>query len=136
MNSTAGDVTSGLTRTVINKHYTAHIFEKDFLVKRWRQGKSYKLVDAVQEQIQTNFRRNKVIEEYKDIIINPKTEEDYQIIFYLLKDINASKSKLEETIKILPLLLRGIPDDDGSIILFDEMPLRKYKPIEAGYEET
>ena len=125
-----------INQNCYKKHYTSHIFEKDFLITRWKRGRSFKQVEALQEQIQTNFRKNKTIEAYKDKILSPSRTEDFLIIFHLLKDISASKSKLEETIKLLPTLLTGIPDDEGKTILFDQMPLRKYKPIDSGYEES
>ena len=77
------------------------------------------------------MRLNKIqeysVRKLKDSRITaPKSEYDFERIFELTYIYKRNLKITEEDIKLLPILVEGIKDKEGKVILYDQIPFRKY----------
>lgn len=70
------------------KHYVNHIYEKNFLIARWKIGESTDLFEPMQRLIRKNKKKyEQMYSIYYGQIMNPKTDDDYEVIFYVIQVI-------------------------------------------------
>ena len=68
------------------KHYVNHIYEKEFLIERWKLGYSSSMFEPYQVFLKKN--RKGYAESYGAYltqIFDPKNDGDYEVIFYLIQ---------------------------------------------------
>lgn len=87
------------------KHYVAHIYEKSFFVRKMKDNLSPEMQDEA-TQLGRSVGSKTKIATYRDQILNPKTDEDFELLHYIYQ-ANEKGYDMDEIDKMIKIKLIG-----------------------------